>query len=97
MGSRSERPRLEVADILRAHAGEYLREHHPSAAQLAVMRHLQECRTAALGGHVDACDSCGYLRVSYNSCRDRHCPKCQSLKKAEWLEARRERLLPVPY
>jgi len=91
------RPRLEVADILRRHAGDYLRAHQPSAAQLAVMRHLQECRTAALGGHVDTCDTCDYVRISYNSCRDRHCPKCQSLKKAEWLEARRERLLPVPY
>ena len=61
------------------------------------MRHLAQCRTSALGGHVDACDRCGHVRISYNSCRDRHCPKCQCLKKAEWLEARRERLLPVPY
>jgi len=62
-----------------------------------VWRHLVDCRTAALGGHVDRCTSCERIRISYNSCRDRHCPKCQSLKKAEWLEARRQHLLPIPY
>jgi len=61
------------------------------------MRHLVQCRTAELGGHVDKCDLCGYLRVSYNSCRDRHCPKCQGIKRAEWLHERLERLLPIPY
>jgi len=61
------------------------------------LRHLVDCRTAALGGHVDRCSSCDRIRISYNSCRDRHCPKCQSLKKAEWLQARREHLLPIPY
>ena len=91
------RPRLEVADILRAHGGDYQRAHSPSVAQRAVMRHIVQCRTAALGGHVDRCDSCDRVRISYNSCRDRHCPKCQSLKKAEWLEARRRHLLPTRY
>ena len=62
-----------------------------------MLRHLVDCRTAALGGHVDRCTSCERIRISYNSCRDRHCPKCQSLKKAEWLEARRQHLLPIPY
>jgi hypothetical protein len=62
-----------------------------------VLRHLVDCRTAALGGHVDRCTSCNRIRISYNSCRDRHCPKCQSLSKAEWLEARRQHLLPIPY
>ncbi len=61
------------------------------------MRHLVDCRTANLGGHVDRCAKCDRTRISYNSCRDRHCPKCQSLKKAEWLEARRQHLLPIPY
>jgi hypothetical protein len=61
------------------------------------MRHLLTCRTAALGGHVDRCTHCDRIRVSYNSCRDRHCPKCQNLTKAEWLEARRQHLLPIPY
>jgi hypothetical protein len=75
-------PPLEVADILRVH-GEAYRAHYPVAAmQAAVMRRLVACRTAGLGGHVDACDRCGYTRVSYNSCRDRHCPKCQASKRA---------------
>ena len=91
------RPRLEVADILRAHGEAYRRTYSPSAAQRAVIRHIAECRTAALGGHVDRCDTCDRVRISYNSCRDRHCPKCQSLKRAEWLEARRQHLLPTRY
>jgi hypothetical protein len=61
------------------------------------MRHLETCRTAELGGHRDTCGSCGHIRISYNSCRDRHCPKCQGLKRAEWLDARKQRLLPVPH
>ena len=91
------RPLLEVADVLRTHEQKYRRDHGPSAGQKAVLRHLSQCRTAALGGHVDTCEDCGHTRISYNSCRDRHCPKCQNLDKAEWLEARRQRLLPVPY
>jgi hypothetical protein len=91
------RPPLEVADILRAHGEGYRRDHQVSSRQETVMRHLVACRTAALGGHVDRCTSCDGIRISYNSCRDRHCPKCQSLGKAEWLEARREHLLPIPY
>lgn len=61
------------------------------------MSNIERCRTAALGGHRDACDSCDYERISYNSCRDRHCPKCQNLKKDQWLRERCERLLPIPY
>jgi Putative transposase/Transposase zinc-binding domain len=91
------RPLLEVADILRAHGEAYTARHPVSALQAAVMRRLVACRTAALGGHVDACGRCGYTRVSYNSCRDRHCPKCQGVKRAAWLEARLERLLPVEH
>jgi hypothetical protein len=91
------RPRLEVADILRTHGAAYRARHPVSPEQAAVMRHLAACRTAALGGHVDSCAACGFLKVSYNSCRDRHCPKCQSAHRAEWLEARLQRLLPVEY
>ncbi len=91
------RPRLEVADILRTHGATYLARHPVSPEQAAVMRHLAACRTAVLGGHVDSCAACGFLKVSYNSCRDRHCPKCQSAHRAEWLEARLQRLLPVEY
>ena len=97
MVAAASRPRLEVSDILRAHQNAYRVRHRVSPEQAAVMRHLVACRTAALGGHVDACDACGFLRVSYNSCRDRHCPKCQSAKQAAWLERRLERLLPVEY
>ena len=93
----STRPPLEVADILRAYGDDYRRRHPLSPQQAAVLRHLAQCRTAALGGHVDACVACGYARISYNSCRDRHCPKCQGQQRAAWLETRLERLLPVAY
>ena len=97
MEKSKRKPRLEVADILRLYGDEYRNIHRPSANQRAVMRHIESCRTAALGSHKDTCDTCGHIRISYNSCRDRHCPKCQNLKKAEWLETRRERLLPTAY
>jgi hypothetical protein len=90
-------PRLEVADVLRAHGDHYRARHPVSSEQATVLRRLAACRTAALGGHVDACDGCGFVRVSYNSCRDRHCPKCQASRQAEWLEQRLSRLLPVEY
>jgi len=93
----SGRPRFEVADILRVHGEAYGCTQRPSSAQQKVMRHITECRTAALGGHVEECDSCGHQRISYNSCRDRHCPKCQSLARQQWLEDRLERLLPAPH
>jgi hypothetical protein len=91
------RPQLEVADIVRLHGDEFRRAHPPSAREETVLRHIALCRTAALGGHIDECDSCGHQRISYNSCRDRHCPKCQAIARADWLEARLERLLPIPY
>jgi len=83
--------------VVRAHADDYRRAHRPSAAQEAVLKHIAECRTAALGGHVEECDSCGHQRIAYNSCRDRHCPKCQNTARAEWITERLERLLPIPY
>jgi hypothetical protein len=93
------RPRLEVADIFRAH-GPVWREAergHLSLAQLKVMSAITQCRTAALGGHVLRCEDCGTEQVSYNSCRNRHCPKCQSSAAQRWLEARQADLLPVEY
>jgi hypothetical protein len=93
------RGRVEVAEIFRAHGPGY-RQHHAdllSMEQLRAMRAIELCRTAELGGHVDECDRCGALCISYNSCRNRHCPKCQSLDKERWLEQRRRELLPVPY
>jgi hypothetical protein len=91
------RPSLEVADIFRAHGQVYRQQHMLTVQQQKVMRALEQCRTAALGGHLEVCDDCGYSRPAYNSCRDRHCPKCQSLRQAQWVEARKERLLEVPY
>ena len=90
-------PRLEVAVILRAHGDAYRASHPVSPEQATVLRRLTACRTAALGGHVDACDACGTVQVSYNSCRNRHCPKCQTTRQVEWVESRLARLLPVPY
>jgi hypothetical protein len=86
--------RLELADIFRAHGD---RLDGRSSAQRRAARAIVSCRTAALGGHLQECDHCGHRHVSYNSCRDRHCPKCQSLDQARWVEARKADLLPVPY
>jgi hypothetical protein len=91
------RPPLEVADIFRQHGYDFRLTHPLSPEQRRVMRAIERCRTAALGGHVEQCDSCGHQRIAYNSCRNRHCPKCQSLAKARWLEARLTDLLPVEY
>jgi Putative transposase/Transposase zinc-binding domain len=91
----ARRPLLEVADIVREHGEAYLRRHAVSAAELRALRDIASCRTASLGGHVDVCDACGYREVSYNSCRNRHCPKCQSLTQAKWVAARSVRVLPT--
>ena len=93
------RASLEVADIFRAEGAGYRVVHagHLSLPQLKVMSAIENCRTAALGGHVDGCDDCGYLRVAYNSCRNRHCPKCQGAAARAWLAEREADLLPVGY
>jgi Putative transposase/Transposase zinc-binding domain len=93
------RPALEVADIFRAHGSAWrdAQRAHLSLAQLKVMSAITQCRTAALGGHVLRCDGCGLDQVSYNSCRNRHCPKCQSSAAKRWLDARQADLLPVEY
>jgi hypothetical protein len=94
-----ERPRIELADILRQYGDAYRAEHDASlsSTQRRVMQAITACRTAALGGHVEACDECGHQRIAYNSCRNRHCPKCQSLARAQWIEDRQAELLPCPY
>jgi hypothetical protein len=93
------RPALEVADIFRAHGPAWrdAQSGHLSLAQLKVMSAITQCRTAALGGHVLRCEGCGVEQVSYNSCRNRHCPKCQSSAAKRWLDARQADLLPVEY
>ena len=91
------RPTVEVADVFRRYGPAYRRAHGLSSEQQRVMQAIERCRTAALGGHIEECDHCGHQRISYNSCRNRHCPKCQSLARAEWLEERQAELLPVEY
>jgi len=90
------RPALEVADILRRCGPQYRQTHADglSRVQRRVMSAIELCRTAALGGHVEQCDACGHQRIAYDSCRNRHCPKCQSLARAQWLERRQAELLP---
>ena len=90
-------PRLELADIVRAHGEAYRRTHRLTRVQHRALRAIAACRTAALGGHRETCDHCGATRITYNSCRNRHCPKCQTTAKERWLAARKADLLPIPY
>jgi hypothetical protein len=93
------RPTLEVADIIRAAGNSFIERnrHHLAWPQLKVLQAIRDCRTAALGGHLDRCSRCGHQAISYNSCRNRHCPKCQTSAREQWLAKRSEDLLPVPY
>lgn len=93
------RPKLEVADIFRTHGPAYRKAHvgHLNLPQLKVMSAIEACRTAALGGHVAACTKCDHRHIAYNSCRNRHCPKCQGTVAQDWMQARMEDLLPVEY
>ena len=93
------RPVLEVADIFRAHGSAWRKANagHVSLGQLKAMSAIESCRTAALGGHVASCEDCSHTQIAYNSCRNRHCPKCQGAAAKEWLAEREAELLPVPY
>jgi putative transposase/transposase-like zinc-binding protein len=93
------RPLLEVADIFRGHGPAWREANagHVSLGQLKVMSAIESCRTAALGGHVARCENCSHTQIAYNSCRNRHCPKCQGAAAQEWLAQREAELLPVPY
>lgn len=88
---------VELADIFRQHGAAYRTAHSLPLNHLRVMRAVEVCRTAVLGGHKDRCDSCGHIEISYNSCRNRHCPKCQTLQKEKWIKARNDDLLPIEY
>ena len=94
-----ERPKLEVADVFRRYGEAYRQQHGASlsTAQRRVMTAIEVCRTAALGGHLERCDCCGHERPCYDSCGDRHCPKCQSLARAAWVERRTSEVLPTHY
>jgi Putative transposase/Transposase zinc-binding domain len=95
----ASRPLLEVADVINSHGEAFLQKfgRHLQPIQKKALRDLARCRTAALGGHVERCLDCGHERIAYNSCRNRHCPKCQALARARWLEREAKYLLPVEY
>jgi hypothetical protein len=91
------RPAFELASIFRQYGQAYRQAHSLPLQQLRVMRAIEVCRTAALGGHVEACSQCDFTRIAYNSCRNRHCPKCQNAERARWLANRKAEVLPVEY
>src|SRR2546427_12095254 len=93
------RPTLEVADIFRGHGPAWRKANagHVSLDQLKVMSAIESCRTAALGGHGARCEDCAHTTIAYNSCRNRHCPKCQGAAAREWMAAREAEPLPIPY
>ena len=95
--SKDSKQRYEVADIFRLYGENYRQNNLLPYDHLKIMRHIEICRTAVLGGHVEQCDQCGFERIAYNSCRDRHCPKCQTLVKEKWLNDRKAELLPCGY
>lgn len=92
-----KRPQLELADIFREYGTEYRAKHNLSPKQHSVMFDIEHCRTRALGYHVDVCTKCDYTEHSYNSCRNRHCPKCQGITQRKWVKARLKNILPIPY
>lgn len=91
------RPAYELADVINSHWKEILHAERFNTWQLRTLDALRRCRTASLGGHVDLCTSCGHVRISYNSCRNRHCPKCQQVQREQWIQAREAELLPATY
>lgn len=92
-----QRPSIELADIFLKHADMYIEQHGASSSQHKAIRAISHCRTATLGGHKARCNHCGAEEISYNSCRYRYCPKCQTTKQLRWLEARQAELLPTHY
>jgi hypothetical protein len=90
------RAEYEVTHVL-DRSWDFVENSQLNSWQVRTLRAIKDCRTVALGGHVDGCDSCGHVQISYNSCRNRHCPKCQGHKRQQWIEARETELLPVPY
>ncbi len=95
--SSNNREKWEVADIFRLYGGDYRQSNSLPYEKIKVMHHIEVCRTAELGGHLQQCDQCGFEQIAYNSCRDRHCPKCQCLVKEQWLNDRKSELLPCGY
>ncbi len=96
-GQPATRGDVELADIFRDYGESYRRTHPLPVSHLKVMQAVERCRTKALGGHLQQCDACGYERPAYNSCRNRHCPKCQSLAQVKWVDKQKSELLPTGY
>ena len=88
---------IDLQVIFKTYGNEYRKKHNLPFKVIKTMRAIERCRTAEMGGHVDECDECGHLRISYDSCRNRHCPKCQTFAKEKWIEARKKELLPIGY
>ena len=91
------RTRFDIGEIIRCHGEEFLSKHQVVPAVRRSFAHMAQCRTSVLGGHVEVCPECGDMHISYNSCRDRHCPKCQNKEREQWIEFRREEIIPVKY
>lgn len=91
------RTKFDIGQIIRCHGDEFLSKHQVVPAVRRAFAHIAQCRTSALGGHVEVCPECGDMHISYNSCRDRHCPKCQNKEREEWINCRREEIIPVKY
>jgi len=91
------KPRYELAQVIDRFVEDFEQKYSPNGYVKRTLSALQRCRTSSLGGHVDKCDECGHIRISYNSCRNRHCPKCQNTQREAWVESRKQDLLPVPY
>lgn len=91
------KPAFELAQVIERFGRKYAEQYNPNGYVLKTLSAVRCCRTASLGGHVDRCDICGHIRISYNSCRNRHCPKCQNTQREAWIEERKQDLLPVPY
>ncbi len=89
------KPAFELAQVIREYKQSFIQKHNPLKQHLRVLHAIEKCRTASLGGHVDKCDNCGHLRISYNSCRNRHCPKCQVTNKERWIMARQSRICGI--
>ena len=94
---KAQKPRLEVADILQKYIRDYQKAYFLCPDQHRIVSHLLNCRTPKLGGHIERCTHCGAERITYHSCRNRHCPKCQQIPRERWLEARKSELLPLTY
>lgn len=91
------RTRFDIGQIIREHGDEFLSSHQVVTPVRKAFRHMALCRTKALGGHVEICPQCGEVKICYNSCRDRHCPKCQNKEREQWITSRREEIIPAKY